>query len=333
MTVIITGVTGFLGRNIAESLVKEGMVVIGTGRSQLVGGNLKALGVDFRPADIRASNFIQALSPADCLIHCAGKTGDWGDYRDFYQVNVEGTRNVINAAKKHGIGRIIFISTPSIYYNGKDRLSISESDPLPAKQRSAYAKTKLMAESELMALKDDDFQVMIFRPRAVFGPYDSTFVPRILTMGRKKRFPLINGGRALVDITCVENLVDAVQRAMIAPDRAWNEVYNLTNGEPVTIKDWFSRMLSFFGQDMVARNLPVPMAKVAALLMESAGRLPFGPKRPMMTRFSVGYMSRSMTMSIDKVKHFLGYIPKVSNEEGFRRCAEWYRAHEMQIVK
>jgi nucleoside-diphosphate-sugar epimerase len=267
-----------------------------------------------------------AFSPADCVIHCAARSGDWGRYKDFYETNVVGTRNVIEACKRHNIKRILFISTPSIYFTGKDRFNISESEPLPIKQTTHYSKTKLSAETELLALQQEGHKVIIFRPRAVYGPYDNTFVPRILRLAEKKQMPLINNGRAMIDITCVDNLVDAVRKSLSASDNAWNEAYNISNGAPISVKDWFSQVLDVFDRPFNPKNVPESLAKAMASIMEFAGNLPLVSKQPSMTRFSVGYMAKSMTMNIDKAKQKLNYLPRVGNQQGFEKYAKWYHS-------
>ncbi|VEN73875.1 conserved hypothetical protein [Candidatus Desulfarcum epimagneticum] len=333
MKLIITGATGFIGRNLAERFHKSGAHVTATGRSSRIGAALRRIGADFRPADIRdRSQLKQVFEPADCVIHCAGKTGDWGRYSEFYGTNVTGTRNVIAACKARDIPKIIFLSTPSVYYTGKDRLNISEDEPLPARQFD-YGKTKLMAERELLSGEKENLRAISLRPRAVYGPHDETIAPRIFRLSEKKRFPLINHGRALIDITCVQNLGDAVENCLLAPDEAWNEVYNISNGDPVTVLDWFSQMLEMVGRPFNPRNIPEPMAKTLAGMMEWISRLPFGDPRPAMTRFSVGYMARSMTMSIEKARRKIGYSPRISNQRGFEIYREWLKSHTSSSLR
>jgi nucleoside-diphosphate-sugar epimerase len=199
MKVIVTGATGFMGRNLSERLGEDGHQITATGRSLAVGKELRNKGIDFKPADLLdAEGLIEAFSPVDRVVHCAGKSGDWGRYRDYYRVNVAGTRNVLKACHHHGIEKLIFISSPSLYFNGRHRLDVREDEPLPPKQATAYARTKLMAEHLLFDPQQNCCQVISLRPRVVFGPYDSTFVPRILRMSAKKTFPLIDKGQALV---------------------------------------------------------------------------------------------------------------------------------------
>ncbi len=325
MKIIITGATGFIGRNLAEAFHTDGIDVLTTGRSELVGKVLTKQGIEFRAADIRdEESVLKACSPADIMIHCAAKAGDWGRYQDFHDTNIIGTRNVISACKKHGISKIVFMSSPSIYFNGEDRLNIQENEPLPVNQTSIYSKTKIINEQELMALTDEGFKVIVLRPRAVFGPHDKIIIPRILGMAQKKKFPLIEGGRALVDTTYSANLVEAVRLCLTAPDGAWNEIYNISNGEPITIKDWFSQIVSVFGFPFNPKNVPLGMARKAAGVMEFLTRLPFGPKKPTMTRFSVGYMAKSMTLCLDKAKDKLGYKPVADNAQSFELLTEWY---------
>jgi nucleoside-diphosphate-sugar epimerase len=268
------------------------------------------------------------MAPADCVVHCAGKSADWGKAQEFFDANVIGTCSVVRACEHHGIRRVVFISTPSLYFTGNDRLDIRESDPLPARQLTHYARTKLQAEKELLAFADRGYQVIILRPRAVFGPGDTTITPRILSLSKKRSFPLVNGGEALTDITYVSNLVAAVRSALHAKGGTWSPVYNISNGEPIRIRDWFAGVLDAFGRPFRPRHVPALAARSAAAVMELACRLPFAPKQPQFTRFSVGYMAVSMTMSIERAREHLGYTPEVGNQKGFEMLSAWYRSEK-----
>jgi nucleoside-diphosphate-sugar epimerase len=327
MKVLVTGATGFLGRNLVESLHADGASVIATGRSEEVGAELRQLGVEFVPADIQdAARLAEVFSPVDCVVHCAGKSGDHGRYREFHDANVVGTRNVMEACRRHEVPSIIFISSPSLYYMGKDRLGVAESDPLPERQATHYSATKLLAEAELLAFQREGGRVIGLRPRAVYGPHDTTFAPRILRLAKKGKLPLINGGKALVDITYVDNFVDAVRAGLNAEQSAWNEIYNISNGDPIEVREWFARILEVFEQPFRSRNVPEAAAKTLAGILELASHLPFTRKPPAMTRVAVGYTAKSMTLCIDKAREKLGFTPQVSNQEGFERYARWQRA-------
>jgi nucleoside-diphosphate-sugar epimerase len=324
MKIIITGATGFIGRNLSESFHKEGAKVIAIGRSEYVGKALRENGIEFMLAKVEDQTEInKAFCHSDYIIHCAGRAGDWWKYRDFYETNVMGTRNVIDACKRNGIKNIIYISTSSVYLNGQDRYNIVETEPLP-KQQFNYGKTKLMAEGMLMGLAKDGFKTIILRPRAVYGKYDQNIVSRFLRMSEKKNLPLINGGRALVDITYAENLASAVSNCFSAPDNAWNEVYNISNGSPVTLKEWISQVLEVFDRPFKPEDVPETKAKRIAARNELMRIFPFGNKKPELTGFSVQYMGKSMTLSIEKARQKLNYIPVITNQEGFKNVRKWY---------
>jgi nucleoside-diphosphate-sugar epimerase len=323
LKIIITGATGFIGRNLAEAFFADGMEVAATGRNEDIGKTLFKQGIHFKTADITSLQELEeAFCPADCAIHCAAKSGDWGMFDEFYQANVIGTLNVVAACRTYNIKRLLFISTPSVYVDGRDRYTIRESETLPTPQLTHYSMTKLIAEQELLSLPRHEIEIIIFRPRAVYGPYDNNFVPRIMRMAKKKRFPLIAGGRAIVDVTYIENLVDLVRTALNAPSAVWNQVYNVSNGDPITIARWFEKMLGVLGLPFRPKNVPEIAAYSLAALMEAGVYLPFGPRKPLMTKFAVRYMARSMTLSKAKVAENLAYQPRFSTEDSFHDYAE-----------
>lgn len=130
----------------------------------------------------------------------------------------------------------------------------------------------------------------------------------------------------MVDITYVDNFVDAVKSSLTAPDSTWNEVYNISNGDPISVEDWFSQVLSIFDRPFESKNVSEPVAITIAGIMEFISYFPFVNREPAMTRFSVRYMAKSMTMAINKAKQNLNYSPRISNQHGFERYAKWYQS-------
>jgi nucleoside-diphosphate-sugar epimerase len=328
MRVVITGATGFLGRNLALGLHADGLEVIASGRSTAVGAQLEAAGIPFQAADLANEDQLRrAFANAECVIHCAARSGPWGAYQQHFEANVEGTRRVIAACHSHGIERLLFISTPGVYFSHRDRLDVRETDPLPSRQLSHYSATKLIAEAELTAAAArGDLEVLTLRPRALHGPFDSIFTPRILRMASSGSVPLIDGGHALVDVTYVENCVDAIRLALAATDDAWNAVYNISNGDPITVRQWYQGVVEASGMQLRAHNVPLPVARARAALAELSARLPWSRRPPLLTRASVDYLAWTMTMSIDAARTRLGYTPRVGNQEGFERTAAWFRS-------
>ena len=116
------------------------------------------------------------------------------------------------------------------------------------------------------------------------------------------------------------------QIRLVAPDHTWNEIYNVSNGEPITARDWFAQFFRILDRPFRPRNVPESPARMVEGAMEFISYLPFVKREPSMTRFTVAYQARTMTMSIEKARRKLNYSPQVSNQEGFKRLAPWYSA-------
>src|SRR5262245_20109584 len=171
MRTVVTGATGFLGGHVVAALRAAGHSVVATGRTRSAGAKLLACGADFHPADVADHDAIDAvIAGADAVVHCAGLSSAWGTASAFRAANVTGTENIVAACERHGVQRLIHISTPSIYFDFTHRLDIDENDPLPAKPVNLYAASKRQAEAAVMAAARRGLDAIILRPRGIFGP-------------------------------------------------------------------------------------------------------------------------------------------------------------------
>ena len=238
MKMLVTGATSGLGRNLVTHLLQKGFDVTATGRNVTAGALLAQEGAKFLPANIADTKAIDTLcANIDMVFHCAALSSPWGQYNDFYSANVLGTKNVVAGCLKHHVSRLIHVSTPSIYFDFTAKLNINENDPLPKQPANYYAATKLEAEHIVEeAFEKYGLPVISIRPRAMFGPYDATIVPRILRASKGGRVPLIGGGNALVDATYVGNVVESLLLCAKAPASCFGKKYNITNGEPLPFK-------------------------------------------------------------------------------------------------
>jgi len=327
MKILVTGGTGFLGRHLAQRLVKQGHEVTITGRNITIGQTLEQTGLKFQAAQLEDANRIIPLCQnIDVVFHCGALSSPWGRYQDFYAANVIGTQNVIAGCQQYGVSRLIYVSTPSLYFDFQNRLNISEQAPLPAKPVNYYAKTKLQAEALIDQAFRDCLPVITIRPRAIFGPYDNAIMPRILRASRGGRVPLINGGKAVVDLTYVDNVVDALLLCQNAPDIALGKKYNITNGEPLAVKEILALVFKALELPYHPRRIPYPLAYTAAFLMEIWAH----HREPTLTRYSVGVLGKSQTLDISAAQRELGYQPRVSILEGIKRYAQWYKQSSQQ---
>jgi nucleoside-diphosphate-sugar epimerase len=320
--VLVTGGTGFLGGHVAVRLRQLGHSVTILDRNEKIGNALESQGFKFHKVDITDdAAVLKASEGQECIVHCAGLAAAHGKYDTFYQVNVVGTRNVVQSCKKSKVKHLVNISSPGVYFNYQDRMNIRESDPLPEKQATPYAATKLLAEEIIDHAVAEGLSAISLRPRGIFGPGDNIYLPAILKNEWRGFFPLVDGGRAYVDMTYIDNVVDAVVLAMEPRPALNGEKFNITNGEPMMFREIVQKLFRSLHKEIRFINLPFSLLYRAGAILEFlCEHLPTEPK-PFLTKYGVGLVATSQTHDISKAKELLGYLPKVSIEEGFRRFA------------
>lgn len=328
MKVIITGATGFLGFRACEYFHELGYEVVGIGRNEQKGKQLMEQGIHFEKLDlIERDQLVHICKGMDAVIHSAALSESWGEYKDFYRANVECTENVLYAIRMNNIKRLVHISTPSLYFNLNSREYVKENEPLPKTFVNAYAATKYIAEEKVLAAVETGLDAIILRPRALFGPRDTTILPRLIELNRTRGVPLPNDGQAVTDLTYVDNVVRAIELALKAPTTCSGEVYNITNDEPVILKDALEKLFFHLHMPFRAKKIPYSLLRMVATTLEMTYRLFNIKKEPLVTKYSVSVLGETQTLSVEKAREELGYTPIVSIEKGIETYAEWWKKH------
>ena len=153
MKLFVTGGGGFLGLVIVRQLCAQGHEVVTFSRVYYPA--LEQLGVTHFQGDLSDYAALKkAMMGCEAVFHVAAKMGSWGKYKDFYRTNVIGTENVLQACHEMRIRYLVYTSSPSVVYNGKDSEGHNESLPYPKKYNAYYPQTKAMAEKLVMAAND-----------------------------------------------------------------------------------------------------------------------------------------------------------------------------------
>src|SRR5688572_30377495 len=289
MKVLVTGGGGFLGRALCAALQRAGHDVASFQRSHSPA--LDALGVRQIRGDLAdAAAVLAATEGYDAIFHNAAKAGAWGSYDGYFAANVTGTRHVLAAMRAHGIGRLVYTSTPSVTHSGRTPVEgTNEADtPLGHGFRAPYPATKLIAEREVLAANSPTLATVALRPRLIWGPGDTQLLPRLVARARAGRLRLVGDGSNRLDTTFVDNAVDAHLRALdaLGPGAACaGRAYFISNGEPTAARDVVNALLRVAGAPEVHARVPYAVAYGLGAVLEVAWHALRLRGEPPMTRF------------------------------------------------
>lgn len=326
MKALVTGGTGFLGKKLCLTLSEMGYNVTAMGRNEKIGLQLQESNIRFFKGDMSdITNVDAAIHDHSHVFHCGALSAPWGKYKDFYLSNVLATQNVVNASKKHNIKRLIHVSTPSIYVAEGNRLNISEDDPLPGSCINHYAKTKLIAEQIVDKAHGEGLATITIRPQAIFGPEDTNIFPRLIKACKRGYFPIIGSGTNIIDITYIDNVVDALIKCSEAPTSALGQKYNITNGEPRKLYEILLSLFEKLDMPINPKHIAFDKARVLAKWAEKIFKTALFGIEPPITEYGVLVFGLSRTLSIDKAMSHLNYKPRVTVDDGIERFVSWWR--------
>lgn len=317
----MTGGTGFLGRQLVERLLAQGRGV--TVLARRPAPDLEQRGARFIGASLDDPDAVRAACQGmETVFHVAAKVGVWGRYADFHITNVRGTAAVIAGCRAHGVRRLIYTSTPSVVYNGRDLAGVNESLPLTTDCPSPYPLTKAIAERSVLDANSSALRTVALRPHLIWGAGDSHLVPRLVARARSGRLRVVGAGRNRVDLTHVANAVEAhllaelaLSPAPVSPPAA-GRAYFITDGEPVVLWDWINDLLRALGIRPVTRRLSLRTATAVGAACETLWRLLPLPGEPPMTRFVAKELATDHWFDIGAARRDLRYAPRVAPADG-----------------
>lgn len=311
MRVLITGSNGFIGGRIAVAAGERGWDVVGLGRA----ASATTPVTSYVRHDVRAP--LTLTDRIDAVVHCAALASPWARPSAFTEANVQGTRHVLDWCLRNGRPHLILMSSTSVLYRHADQLGLAEDSPVPpeAEQINAYSRSKLAAE-RLVESYPGCWTVV--RPRAVFGPGDTTLLPRILTVAGRGILPVLESARGRT-VVCDLSYVDTIAEYVVtAVDRQASGTYNLTNGEQVELYPFLLGVLQRLGYAPRLRRIPLSAAMALAGVAELVSAMFLGYREPPLTRFGVSMLGYSRTFDPAKCRRDLG-SPAVSLADGVDR--------------
>ncbi|MFL5799408.1 MAG: NAD-dependent epimerase/dehydratase family protein [Actinomycetota bacterium] len=314
-TVFVTGGSGFLGNRLIRTLRARGDAVVGLARSDESARKVELVGAEVARGDLGDPAMLrEAMRGADVVFHAAAKVDEWGRPAEFERVNVEGTKNVLWAARRAHVSRLIHVGTEAVLLDGRPLVDADETTPYARRPPGWYARTKRDAEQEVLAANDPDLETVVVRPRFVWGPGDTTLLPGFADAVRTGRFRWVGDGRNLTSTTHVRN---AVHGLLLAADRGRpGEVYFVTDGPPIVFREMVTRLLATAGLTPPERRIGRGAARLLAAVSEGTWALVNAKRPPPVTRGAVVVLSQTCTLSDAKARRELGYGPVIDVDRG-----------------
>jgi nucleoside-diphosphate-sugar epimerase len=320
--VLVTGATSLLMRRTAEALQRRGDEVVALQRRP------SPLDVEQVLGDVRDRDVVErAVRGCEAVVHGAAKVGVVGGWDEYRTINVDGTANVLHAARRGDVGRIVHVSTPSVAHAGRPLVGAAADDAVTGRTSAFYAESKAIAERLVVSEASADLAVVAVRPHLVWGPGDTQLVGRIVARARAGRLATVGEGAALVDSTYIDNASAALVAALDAVQlgaRCAGRAYVIANGEPRPIRELVLGICHAARVDAAPRRVPLPVALVAGSVVERVWAATRRSSEPPLTRFLAEQLGTAHWFDPRPAREDLGYEPTVSIDEGLARLADWY---------
>lgn len=313
--VFVTGGSGFLGRHLIEKLTERGIEVVAAVRSDAAAKTVERYGASsYRVGLDDIPTMTQAMADCDTVFHVAGHLSEWDAKKVFYNANVVGTRNVVQAARSAGIKKLVAAGASAVVM-GKPlpMREIIENLPLQFPDWAPYIATKAEAEQIVREANSDDFATVVVRPPFIWGA-GMPMLHELKNAVNAGRFALPDDGRQAMSAGHVSNVATCL---ILAAERGrGGEVYFVADDTTTTLKEFMTDLLATQGIAPVKRSVPFAIAWRMAALLEAIWRKFNLKSKPPITRQTLRLIGQDFTVNIDKARRELGYTSVVSRAEG-----------------
>ena len=317
--VFVTGAGGFLGTALCRFLRAANINVTGFARSDYP--HLRDLGVKLIQGDLQDKEAVlTAIKGCDLVFHVASKAGVWGNKESYFNPNVNGTNNIIEACRAHKIKRLVYTSTPSVTFSGEDESNIDESQPYASQFLNFYGLSKATAERTMLESNDHRLKTVALRPHLIWGPNDPHLVPRVIERAKAGKLKLVGKKDKLVDTIYIDNAVYAHLLAALALNEensaCAGKAYFLSNDQPILMATMLNKILAAANLPEVTARVPSGLAYFVGTVLEWWYLRTGNQNEPIMTRFVARQLSTSHYFNITAAKQDFNYQALISIDEG-----------------
>ena len=325
---LVTGATGLLGSHIVEQLAAVGervRVLVRRGSNTTFLDSLD--NVEKVVGDITdASSLAGAMSGVETVYHAAARVGDWGPWEQFVAVSINGTANMLAAARDAGVKRFLHISSISAYgHPDGEGMVLDESAPLGVSLHkwSYYSRAKVEAEKlAWTAYQKGDVPVTVVKPSWLYGPRDRASMPRMIRAISGGKAKLVGDGTNKLNLTYAGNEAEGCILAATS-EKALGQSYNLSCDGIITQGEYLNKIAEVLGVRPVTKRVPYKVAYAAAFMMELFGHVLKRKTPPLVTRYTVWLLGRQCFFSPEKARNELLWQPTVGYDEGIELSVKW----------
>jgi nucleoside-diphosphate-sugar epimerase len=321
---LVIGGTGFLGSEIVRQLLERGEQVRifcrrppeEPSHADIVLGNLS-----------NRQSLSDACRGVETVYHTASLPSISVHWKPFYETNIVGTQNVMDACFENGVRRLIYTSSASVTFDCQPQKGVDESAPYPDRWFAHYPHSKAIAEKMILDSVSASRQTSgvplltcALRPHLIIGHRDRHLFPRLFARAKRGRLFRVGDGSNLIDIIFVENAALAhIQAAEALTDVSSpvnGHAYYISQGKPVNCWNWINEILTIKGLPKVQRSISLKTAWQFGLVLEGWYKLFCLSGEPLMTRFLAAQLAQTHYLNISNAKKDFGYEPKLSYEDG-----------------
>jgi nucleoside-diphosphate-sugar epimerase len=285
---------------------------------------LAGLGAEIVRGDVcDSASLREAARGQQVVFHTAAKVPDWGPRREFFRVNLDGTRNLVAACQDASVERLVHVSSMTVLGLPRHGAAVDEQSPYDPSPKDAYTASKIAAEEIVLAANGQrDLSTVAIRPGAIWGPGDPSITPRIAALLRRGRAVYIGRASNRLALSHVDNLILGLRLAAETPAAA-GHVYHLTDGEPVTAREVIDGLAGLLGTARPRWSVPYFLMYATAAAMEGVARFLRRRSPPPFTRYGVRLMASDCRYHNRKAERELGFRPIVSFQQGLAALPPW----------
>jgi len=316
MKILITGATGFIGKNLVLELVSKShkvrCLVRKTSRKNDI-NYLKKLKVELFNGDLTDKNSLKGMCRGiDIVYHLTGVLGGFNvSEKLISDVNIMGTRNVLEESKKSNIKKFIFCSSAGVIGP-----IVSGNELSPYNPSNFYEKTKVGAEKLVLKTK---LNYIVIRPEFVYGPMDNHVLPLFKAI-KNKRFFIIGSGNSRLHPTYIDDLTQAFIKCL--DPKIKNQIYMIAGEKAIKVKALYKLIAKKLNVKTNKILIPIPIITILAFILENSAKI--FKLNPIITMSKIRFFTENRAFNTSRARKEIGYKP-VELEKGFEKTVKWYK--------